>query len=103
MAASSDRLGGLHAMFTAYWEHRFAAAELSFEDEGYIPLTSNDLAVVRAFLKDNNITAEPGGDKDLALLGDQLAKDLKGSGVNQAELDGIIEEAKQWMGTHTAH
>lgn len=97
MAASSDRLGGLHAMFTAYWEHRFAAAELSFEDEGYIPLTSNDLAVVRAFLKDNNITAEPGGDKDLARLGDQLARDLKGS-VNQDELAGIMEEAKQWMG-----
>lgn len=97
MAASSDRLGGLHAMFTAYWEHRFAAAELTFEDEGYIPLTSNDLAVVRAFLKDNNITAEPGGDKDLARLGEQLARDLKGS-VNQDELAGIMEEAKQWMG-----
>lgn len=97
MAASSDRLGGLHAMFTAYWEHRFAAAELSFEDEGYIPLTSNDLAVVRAFLKDNNITAEPGGDKDLARLGEQLARDLKGS-VNQDELAGIMDEAKQWMG-----
>lgn len=97
MAASSDRLGGLHAMFTAYWEHRFAAAELTFEDEGYIPLTSNDLAVVRAFLKDNNITAEPGGDKDLARLGEQLARDLKGS-VNQDELAGIMDEAKQWMG-----
>ncbi|ANU79117.1 hypothetical protein Andromeda_42 [Pseudomonas phage Andromeda] len=84
-------------MFTAYWEHRFAAAELSFEDEGYIPLTSNDLAVVRAFLKDNNITAEPGGDKDLARLGEQLARDLKGS-VNQDELAGIMDEAKQWMG-----
>ncbi|UOL50885.1 putative terminase small subunit [Pseudomonas phage SoKa] len=84
-------------MFTAYWEHRFAAAELTFEDEGYIPLTSNDLAVVRAFLKDNNITAEPGGDKDLARLGEQLARDLKGS-VNQDELAGIMDEAKQWMG-----
>lgn len=97
MAASSDRLGNLHTMFTAYWEHRFEAAELGFEDEGYIPLTSNDLAVVRAFLKDNNITAEPGGDKDLARLGAQLAADLKGS-VNQAELDGILKDAEGWMG-----
>jgi hypothetical protein len=98
MAASSDRLGGLHEMFTRYWEHRFEAAELSFDDEGYIPLTSNDLAVLRAFLKDNNVTAEPGGDKDLARLGEQLAKDLKGSGVNQVELDAIMEDAQAWMG-----
>jgi len=85
-------------MFTKYWEHRFEAAEKEFDDEGYIPLTSNDLAVLRAFLKDNNVTAEPGGDKDLARLGEALAKDLKGSGVNQAELDAIMEDAQSWMG-----
>jgi hypothetical protein len=98
MAASSDRLGGLHEMFTRYWEHRFEAAEKPFDDESYIPLTSNDLAVLRAFLKDNNVTAEPGGDKDLARLGAQLEKDLKGSGVNKAELDLIMEDAQAWMG-----
>lgn len=100
MAATSDRLGSLHEMFTAYWEHRFQAAKLNFDDEEFMPLTSNDLAVVRAFLKDNNITAEPGGDKDLARLGQQLAADLKGS-VNQAELDAILKDAEGWMGaTH---
>lgn len=98
MAASSDRLGGLHEMFTRYWEHRFEAAEKTFDDESYIPLTSNDLAVLRAFLKDNNVTAEPGGDKDLARLGAELTKNLKGSGVNQAELDAIMEDAQAWMG-----
>lgn len=99
MAASSERLGGLHAMFTSYWEMRFKAAELKFDDEEYIPLTANDLAVLRAFLKDNNITAEPGGDKELGLLGSKLAESLKSSGVNQKELDVILEDANRWMGT----
>lgn len=99
MAASSDRLGSLHAMFTAYWEHRFECAALAFDAEGYIPLTSNDLAVLRAFLKDNNITAEPGGDKELGLLGSQLARDMAASGVNEAELNSILEDAQKWMGT----
>lgn len=100
MAASSDRLGSLHAMFTAYWEHRFEQAALSFDEDGYIPLTSNDLAVLRAFLKDNNITAEPGGDKELGLLGSQLAGSLKQSGVDQSELDIILQDAQKWMGTN---
>lgn len=97
MAASADRLGGLHQLFTQYWEHRFEVAELRFDDENYLPLTAAELAVLRAFLKDNNITAEPGGDKDLARLGENLAKELKGS-VNQAELDDIMKQAGQWMG-----
>lgn len=98
MAATSDKLGSLHNRFALYWEHRFNAAELNFDDEGYIPLTANDLAVLRAFLKDNNITAEPGGDRELGLLGSKLASDLAGAGINQAELDKVLEDAQAWMG-----
>lgn len=97
MAASSDRLGGLHELFTKYWEHRFEAANLRFDDAAYLPLTASELAVLRAFLKDNNITAEPGGDKDLARLGANLAKELGGA-IDQKELDEIMNQAGQWMG-----
>ena len=99
MAASSDRLGSLHDRFTQYWEHRLEVSELGMDDDGWIPFTSADAAVLRAFLKDNNVTAEPGGDRALEALGDKLAGELKGSGVTRAELDGIMEDAQKYMGT----
>lgn len=101
MAASSDRLGSLHERFTKYWEHRLEVADLGMEDENWQPFTSADAAVLRAFLKDNNVTAEPGGDKELEALGSKLRGELAGSGVQTAELDKIMEDAKQWMGLDT--
>ncbi len=97
MAASSDRLGGLHDAFTAYWEHRLEVSKLEMDDERWVPFTAADAAVVRAFLKDNNITAEPGGDKDLAALGDKLKREVGGA-VNQDELDKIMNDARAFMG-----
>ncbi len=98
MAASSDRLGSLHDAFTRYWEHRLEVSELSMDDERWVPFTAADAAVVRAFLKDNNITAEPGGDKDLARLGERLKGELKGQ-VDDKELNAIMDDAKLYMGT----
>ena len=98
MAATSDRLGSLHAAFTKYWEHRLEVMDLSMEDENWIPFTSADAAVLRAFLKDNNITAEPGGDKELAALGETLKRELRGSGVSKQELDDIMNDAQAFMG-----
>lgn len=98
MAASSSRLGSLHDAFTKYWEHRLEVADYPMEDERWIPFTSADAAVLRAFLKDNNITAEPGGDKEVAALGEKLKRELGGD-VNQAELDAIMADARQYMGT----
>ncbi|UGL61146.1 terminase small subunit [Pseudomonas phage Eisa9] len=100
MAASSDRLGSLHDRFTRYWENRLEQAELPMDDENWMPFSSADSAVLRAFLKDNNITAEPGGDKELEALGDKLAREVVGNGVSRAELDAIMEDAKAQMGIH---
>ncbi len=97
MAASSSRLGSLHDAFTRYWEHRLEVSELDMSDERWVPFTAADAAVVRAFLKDNNITAEPGGDKDLAKLGEKLKQEVGGT-VDQAELDKIMNDARQFMG-----
>lgn len=101
MAATSDRLGSLHERFTKYWEHRLEVADLSMEDENWQPFTSADAAVLRAFLKDNNITAEPGGDKELEALGQKLRGELKGSGVSSSELDKVMDDARKWMGLDT--
>lgn len=97
MAASSSRLGSLHDAFTRYWEHRLEVSELDMSDERWVPFTAADAAVVRAFLKDNNITAEPGGDKDLAKLGERLKQEVGGA-VEEAELDAIIKDARAYMG-----
>lgn len=96
MAASSDRLGSLHDAFTRYWEHRLEISELPVDDERWMPFTAADAAVVRAFLKDNNITAEPGGDKDLAALGEKLKREVGGA-VKDDELDAIMRDARQYM------
>lgn len=94
MAASSDRLGGLHEMFTAYWEARMRQMTEGVEDEETgkivrIPLSAAELAVLRAFLKDNNVTADPADDKGLKDLAGELAAATKGV-VAQSELDDIM-------------
>lgn len=98
MAASSARLGSLHDLFTQYWEDRLEKSALGMEDDAWIPFTSADAAVLRAFLKDNNITAEPGGDKEVAALGAKLERELKGSGVSKAELDAVMADFQATMG-----
>jgi hypothetical protein len=100
MAASSDRLGSLHDLFTKYWEDRLEASGYPMDDERWMPFSSADAAVLRAFLKDNNITAEPGGDKELEALGDKLADEVRKSGVSRAELDAIMDDARKHMGIH---
>jgi hypothetical protein len=98
MAASSARLGSLHDLFTQYWEKRLEVSALGMDDDEWIPFTSADAAVLRAFLKDNNITAEPGGDKEVAALGAKLARELKDSGVSKAELDAVMADFQSTMG-----
>jgi hypothetical protein len=98
MAASSERLGSLHDQFTKYWERRLELSDLGMEDDNWVPFTSADAAVLRAFLKDNNITAEPGGDKEVAALGAKLERELKGSGVSKQELDAVMADFQLSMG-----
>lgn len=88
MSASNERLGNLHALFTAYWEIRFAQASHAVADER-IPMTAAELSVVRAFLKDNSIFGDVDASGDL----DDLAKKLKGQltgSVTSDELDDIM-------------
>lgn len=101
MAASSDRLGSLHELFTSYWELRMKQMTEGVEDEESgaiirIPLSAAELAVLRAFLKDNNVTADPADDKALKSLAGELADATKGV-VPQNELDDIMRNFTEMM------
>lgn len=101
MAASSERLGNLHALFTGYWENRFMQ---SLRREDPVPLTAAELAVVRAFLKDNNVFGDPDANGDLDELARNMRKQLTESGVQASELDAIMEDFHRYQqGTVCQH
>ncbi|MNO88118.1 hypothetical protein D3C76_795550 [compost metagenome] len=90
MAASSERLGGLHDLFTAYWEMRMTQA-MESDPELRIPMSAAEHAVVRAFLKDNGVQADVSGNKEL----EKLAGDLKAATqgiVTDDEMQGIMDD-----------
>lgn len=96
MSASSERLGGLHEMFTRYWEMRMTQA-MDPDPEVRVPMSAAEHAVVRAFLKDNGVQADPTGDKEL----EALAADLKTAttGVVTAnEMDAIMDDFRRQVG-----
>lgn len=96
MAASSDRLGNLHALFTQYWEVRMQEA-VHEDPEQRVPLSSSELAVLRAFLKDNGVQADPTGDKELQQLAGELKQATQGV-VTGNELDDIMRDFEKHLG-----
>ncbi len=95
MAANSEVLGGLHALFAEYWADKMRKA-MDPDPEVRVALSSADAAVIRAFLKDNGIQADPSGDKELASLAADLKAQTKGI-VPQNELDAIMSEFQGYM------
>lgn len=89
MSASNERLGNLHALFVSYWELRFFQAA---RKEDPIPLAAAELAVVRAFLKDNSIFGDPDASGDLDDLAKAMRSQLRESGVGEKELDSILTD-----------
>lgn len=90
MAASSERLGGLHELFTQYWEMRMQQA-LNPDPELRVGISAAEHSVIRAFLKDNGVQADVTGNKEL----EKLTSDLKAatSGVvTENELAGIMDD-----------
>lgn len=88
MAATSDALGTLHELFASYWLDQMKRKD---EDGQPIPLTAAEAAVLRAFLKDNNVQADPAGDADVRGLAEQLRTATSGA-VESHELDSILEQ-----------
>lgn len=97
MAASSDALGNLHKLFADYWLEQLNRVEEVYDEDGYVvgtrpvPLTAAEAAVLRAFLKDNNVQADPAGDQDVKELAGHLREATKGT-VKPNELDDILDQ-----------
>lgn len=87
MAAKSSTLGELHELFAQYWHDQMHRTD---EDGRVVPLSAAEAAVLRAFLKDNNVQADPDSDGDVRELANSLRAATKGS-VSDAELDGILD------------
>jgi len=95
MAASSDQLGGLHQLFTLYWEQRMQEA-MDPDPEVRKAISAAELAVIRAFLKDNGVQAEVSGNKALEELQGQIAEATKGV-VGANELADIMDDFNSRM------
>jgi len=99
MAATSDKLGQLHAIFT---EYLLSLLEPSTNEEGEeIPasLSAPQMAVIAKFLKDNNIAAVDDDDDEVAQLKEALRSRAKARGFSAEDADLAMEGATYGM-TH---
>jgi uncharacterized protein YpuA (DUF1002 family) len=93
MAAKSSTLGTLHELFAQYWMDQMQRTD---ENDKIIPLSAAEAAVLRAFLKDNNVQADPAEDGDVRDLAKELRKATEGT-VTDTELDSIINDFQRQM------
>jgi hypothetical protein len=92
MAASEKIMGQLHEQFAHYLMGLMNQKGKDDEGNEYvIPMTAAEAAVLRAFLKDNNIQADPDASTDIKALDAQLRK-ATGGAVTDAEMDLIMKE-----------
>ena len=92
MAASEKLMGQLHEQFALYLMSLMNQTGTDEEGNEYkIPMTAAEAAVLRAFLKDNNIQADPDASTDIRALDAQLRAATEGS-VSSAEMDAIMQE-----------
>lgn len=102
MAAKSSALGTLHELFTQYWLDQMNREEEVYNGDGEVtgtrkvPLSAAEAAVLRAFLKDNNVQADPADDGDVKDLAKELRKATDGT-VTDSELDSIINDFQRQM------
>lgn len=87
MAASDTELGEVHKALTQW---ALEALQARDKDTGRSLLTASEAAVIRAFLKDNDIQAPPGANKDLDDLRAKLASQGRGPKVDPT-LDGLAD------------
>lgn len=93
MAAKSTTLGQLHEMFAAYCINQMSRTD---EEGKPVPVSAAELAVIRAFLKDNNVQADPADDGDVKDLAKALRNATEGT-VTASELDMILDDFQRQM------
>lgn len=99
MAASEKTMGKLHEMFAQYLMDCMTRTGTDEEGNEYtIPMTAAEAAVLRAFLKDNNIQADPDASTDIKALSAGLAAATAGT-VSAEEMQAIFDDFE----THPAY
>lgn len=107
MSATSKTLGTLHELFAQYWMDRMTQKVEVYNSDGevidtkVVPLTAAEASVLRAFLKDNNVAADPDANKDVESLGAALRAATAGE-VSTTEMDAILADFQNVLGG-TAH
>lgn len=102
MAAKSSTLGNLHELFAQYWLDQMHREVEVMDNDGNVvgtkplPLSAAEAAVLRAFLKDNNVQADPADDGDIKALSKSLRAATEGT-VSENELDDIIGQFQSQM------
>jgi hypothetical protein len=99
MAASEKLLGQLHEKFALYLMSLMD--QFVLDDEGNkvpIPMSAAEAAVLRAFLKDNNIQADPDASADIKALEAQMRVAV-GDTVSKEEMDAIMADFERQAGT----
>lgn len=92
MAASEKTMGALHEMFAQYLMDCMTRTGTDEEGKEYpIPMTAAEAAVLRAFLKDNNIQADPDASTDIKALSAGLAAATAGT-VSPEEMQAIFAD-----------
>lgn len=92
MAASEKTMGALHEMFAQYLMDCMTRTGMDERGRKYpIPMTAAEAAVLRAFLKDNNIQADPDASTDIKALSAGLAAATAGT-VSPEEMQAIFDD-----------
>lgn len=89
MAAPSAKLGLLHELFAEYCISLLTQTD----EEGRKLLPSAaESAVVRAFLKDNNVQADPDAANDVRDVASYAKQAMRDAGLNTDEIDQIASD-----------
>lgn len=95
MAAQSAKLGLLHEVFTEYCMSLLT--QTNGEGKRLLP-SAAEAAVVRAFLKDNNVTADPDAANDVKDVANFARKAMQDAGIDTAEMDLIAQDFQNFAG-----
>lgn len=91
MAAKSKTLGRMHELFAQYFVNMLENPILG-ENGHPLPISAAELAVMRAFMKDNNVQADPDATDDIKDVANAAKQAMRDAGIDTAEMDRIAEE-----------
>lgn len=99
MAAPSAKLGLLHELFTEYQIHLLTRTDTDEDGNTFrVYPSAAEAAVIRAFLKDNNVQADPDAANDVKDVANFARQALRDAGLDTAETDLIAQDFQNFAG-----